>query len=170
LLIFISGGVRSGKSSYGEKLAETLSCGRKIYLATSEAYDEEMENRIHHHKEERKGKGFVTIERKRNISISADELCSTDTVLLDCLGNLLANEMFDGGNPDAIFGDVCRIYDAVENLIIISNDVFSDGCQYSESVVIYIDKLAELHKQIVKEADVAIESIFGNYVCHKGRL
>ena len=170
MLIFISGGVRSGKSSYGEKLAETLSCGRKIYLATSEAYDEEMESRILHHKEQRRGKGFVTIERNRNIGNAAEELNGTDTALLDCLGNLLANEMFGGGDPDAIFGDVCRINDTVENLIIISNDVFSDGCRYSESVMRYIDKLAELHKQIVNEADVAIESIFGNYVYHKGRL
>ena len=138
-----------------------------IYAAV---YDEEMESRILHHKEQRMGKGFVTIERNRNIGNAAEELNGTDTVLLDCLGNLLANEMFGGGDPDAIFGDVCRINDTVENLIIISNDVFSDGCRYSESVMRYIDKLAELHKQIVKEADVAIESIFGNYVYHKGRL
>jgi adenosylcobinamide kinase/adenosylcobinamide-phosphate guanylyltransferase len=170
LLIFVSGGVRSGKSSYGEKLVQNLACGRKIYLATSEPCDDEMKNRIMHHKEQRRDKCFITLEKSRSIGEIAKDLNDSDTVLLDCLGNLLANEMFDGGAIDDIFKDICSINEASANLIVISNDVFSDGCRYSESVVRYVDKLAELHKLIVAEADIAVESIYGNYIFHKGLL
>ena len=170
MLVFISGGVRSGKSSYGETLAAELAGARKIYMATSEPYDDEMRDRIKHHKEQRKGKGFFTIEKSRGIGELTNELEDTDTVLLDCLGNLLANEMFsaDDSNPaNSIFRDISSINNKISNLIIISNDVFSDGCLYSDSVVRYIDELAELHKMIVRISDRAIECSYGNRILHK---
>ncbi len=171
MLVFISGGVRSGKSSYGESLAAEIAKGRKIYLATSEPYDDEMKERIRHHREQRKDKGFITMEKSHEVGEFADELESTDTVLLDCLGNLLANEMF-GENSTlaataAIFHDISMINNKADNLIIISNDIFSDGCQYTDSVMQYIEELAELHKLIVKIADRAIECSVGNRMMHK---
>ena len=174
MLVFISGGVRSGKSSYGESLAAEIDGGRKIYLATSIVYDEEMTRRIEMHREQRSGKGFDTIEKGRNLSEILDKLHEDDTVLLDCLGNLLANEMFGVEKNESakrllekIVNDICKINDRVENLIIISNDVFSDGCMYSDSVVEYIDTLAIIHREIVKIADRAIECVFGNRMTHK---
>jgi len=174
MLIFISGGVRSGKSTLGEKFSHELAKGRKIYLATSIAYDEEMVKRIEIHKAQRLGKGFITIEKSRNIGDVANNFQKDDTILLDCLGNLLANEMFgnetiDHGETitDRIFEAICDIDEKTDNLIIVSNDVFSDGCMYSDSVVKYIDILAELHKKIVSISDEAIECVAGNIVLHK---
>ena len=63
MLLFISGGVRSGKSTLGEKFANELASGNKIYLATSKAYDEEMKQRIYKHQKDRENKGFFTIEK-----------------------------------------------------------------------------------------------------------
>lgn len=174
MLVFISGGVRSGKSTLGEKLTDDSAIGRKVYLATSIANDEEMANRIRLHQEQRKGRGYLTIEKSTGIHEITTDLLPGDTVLLDCLGNLLANEMFIDENTlrtadivDNIFLSIKEINDKVENLIIISNDVFSDGCMYSDSVVEYIDALAALHIRIAGISDKAIECVFGNAVAHK---
>ena len=174
MLVFISGGVRSGKSTLGENLTEKLSDGRKIYLATSIVYDEEMVQRVILHKKQRSGKGYITIEKSTNIGAILVDIRKGDTILLDCLGNLLANEMFSDKTmrekenvAEKIFSDICLINEKAENIIIVSNDVFSDGCMYSDSVISYIDTLALLHRKIVGIADKAIECIAGSQVIHK---
>lgn len=175
MLVFISGGVRSGKSTLGEKFADESASGRKVYLATAEPYDEEMLCRIAIHKKQRKGRGYTTIEKSTDLQEILDDIKNEDTVLLDCLGNLLANEMFKDGNTEGerditekIFESVCAINEKAENLIVISNDVFSDGCIYSDSVIEYIDRLAELHIKIARISQKAIECVAGNRVYHKG--
>lgn len=177
MLVFISGGVRSGKSTFGEGLSGELAKARKIYLATSIAYDDEIFRRIELHREQRHGKGFVTIEKGTRIGDIADILVSSDTVLLDCLGNLLANEMFneestepDDSIADRIFEDIQTINQKAENLIIISNDVFSDGCMYAHSVIEYIDTLAGLHRRIVEISEKAVECVSGSRVLHKNYI
>jgi len=174
MLVFISGGVRSGKSTLGENLTEKLSNSRKIYLATSITYDEEMIQRVILHKKQRSGKGYITIEKSTDIGAILVDIRNGDTILLDCLGNLLANEMFSDkiirekeNIVEKIFSDICLINEKAENTIIISNDVFSDGCMYSDSVISYIDTLALLHRKIVGIADKAIECIAGCQVVHK---
>lgn len=174
MLIFISGGVRSGKSTLGENLTEKLSEVRKVYLATSIAYDEEMIQRIIMHKKQRSGKGYITIEKSTDIGEVLVNIRDGDTILLDCLGNLLANEMYSDKATkeidkvaEKIFSDICRINEKAENLIIVSNDVFSDGCMYSDSVIRYIDTLAWLHRKIVAISDKAIECVAGISAIHK---
>ena len=174
VIIFISGGVRSGKSTLGENLTEKLSEGRKVYLATAIVYDEEMIQRVIMHKKQRSGKGYITIEKSTDIGEILVDIRDGDTILLDCLGNLLANEMFSDkamnkkeNVAEKIFSDMCRISEKAENLIIISNDVFSDGCMYSDSVIRYIDTLAWLQRKIVTISDKAIECIAGISVIHK---
>lgn len=176
MLIFISGGVRSGKSTLGENLTEKLADGRKVYLATSIAHDEEMIKRILLHKQQRSGKGYLTIEKSTNIGEVAFDIKNGDTLLLDCLGNLLANEMFNDKTKKEkenisrkLFSEICLLNEKAEHMIIISNDVFSDGCMYSDSVVEYIDSLAALHIKIAGISDKAIECTAGNYFLHKGR-
>ncbi len=181
MLIFISGGVRSGKSTLGEKLANELADGNKIYLATSKAYDDEMRRRIHRHQADRAQKGFLTIEKSENIGEIVTELNSSDTVLMDCLGNLVANEMFHGDDSDCnpqvkmeiterIYADVIKINAAVKNLIVISNEVFSSGISYDPATEAYIEVLGQLHIKIAAAAQQAIECVFGNTMYHKGEV
>ena len=64
-IIFVSGGCRSGKSSYAEDLALNLD-GPHHYLATAQAFDDEMEDRILRHKKMRWGKGWLSYEESLN--------------------------------------------------------------------------------------------------------
>jgi adenosylcobinamide kinase/adenosylcobinamide-phosphate guanylyltransferase len=181
MLIFISGGVRSGKSALGEKLAAQFASGRKVYLATSEVCDDEMEARVARHRADRAGKGFVTIERCRDIGSASALVEKGDAVLLDCLGALAANEMFAGGPADfdegfkqalagRIFGGIMEIQRAASALVVISNEVFSDGASYEKETADYIDVLGRLHGQLAKAADAAVECACGMHIVHKGGI
>lgn len=175
MFVFISGGVRSGKSKLGEQIANELAKGNKIYLATSKVYDDEMKDRIKRHQENREKKDFITIEKSENISEILNKLNPADTVLMDCLGTLVANEMFgdyEGIYTDElknnvlrkIFSDIILIKNNTENFIIISNEIFSDGITYDLATEVYIEVLGQLHIKIAKVAEKAIECVFGNNI------
>lgn len=177
MLIFISGGVRSGKSTLGEQLANQLATGRKVYLATAKPYDDEMEQRIEKHRKSRENKDFTTIEKSVDIGEIAFE--REDTVLLDCLGALTSNEMFHDYSieyddklaneiTDKIYDDIQKVNQSVRNMIIISNDIFSDGKTYDRATEKYIEVMGNLHIRLAKASQTAIECAYGLYIYHKG--
>lgn len=93
-LIFVTGGARSGKSSFAEGLAGDL--GEKIlYVATSIPFDDEMKDRVRRHRERRPG-SWKTLEAPRDVGsrVSA-EAEGFDGVLIDCVTVMIANIMLD---------------------------------------------------------------------------
>ncbi len=87
---FITGGQRSGKSSFAQKLAEDMS-DSPIYLATARKWDEDFEERIERHQADR-SECWKTIEEEKDFS----KLVLTDkTVLLDCITLWLTNIFHD---------------------------------------------------------------------------
>jgi adenosylcobinamide kinase / adenosylcobinamide-phosphate guanylyltransferase len=90
-IIYVTGGARSGKSSFALQLAEQYSS--RVFLATAEPFDKEMEQRIERHRKERNG-AFLTLEEPVCLERVLQELpAGTDVLLLDCLtvwaGNLM---------------------------------------------------------------------------------
>jgi adenosylcobinamide kinase/adenosylcobinamide-phosphate guanylyltransferase len=92
-IIFVSGGCRSGKSSYAEDLALNLD-GPHHYLATAQAFDDEMEDRILRHKKMRWGKGWISYEESLNPETKIKNI-SNGVVLLDCLTLWISNLMWE---------------------------------------------------------------------------
>lgn len=171
MLQLIYGGSGSGKSEYAESLVMQEEEGKRFYVATMQVYDEESRKRVERHKAMRADKKFDTIECERNI----DKVCQMgitdkDTILLECLSNLVANEMFSTQQqnlPDAkllaehIFQGLCKLHGACKNLIIVSNDIFSDGVTYDHSVEQYIKTLGILHQKLADQADSVTEVVYG---------
>jgi len=93
-IILITGGVRSGKSSFAEKLAGNI--GRKItFIATAQALDEEMTNRITKHQSNRP-KHWETYEEPYQVAQVIQKVGEkTEVVLIDCLTLLVSNLMQD---------------------------------------------------------------------------
>ncbi len=95
MLILVTGGVRSGKSRY--VLARASECrGRKAFIATAEAIDDEMKERIRRHREEREG-SFRTIEEPFDLAGALEQaVADSDVIVIDCLtlwiSNLLSAE------------------------------------------------------------------------------
>lgn len=176
MLVFISGGVRSGKSALGEAYASQLYTRAKVYLATAMVLDDEMKARVEKHQRDRQDKGFATLEYPHHIGGAAKKIPPHATVLLDCLGNLLANELFSEipatesieELPHRILHELEVLEQASEHLIVISNDVFGEGLVLSEQVEAYRQALGTLHCLLAQQAQVVIECVAGIPLYHKG--
>jgi adenosylcobinamide kinase / adenosylcobinamide-phosphate guanylyltransferase len=95
-VIFVTGGSRSGKSDYAMGIANSHG-GRKVYIATATAGDEEMAVRIARHKDAR-GNDWETIEEPLEIQKAFDTIGGRCTVVLDCLTLWLTNLMMEHGD------------------------------------------------------------------------
>ncbi|RKD30588.1 bifunctional adenosylcobinamide kinase/adenosylcobinamide-phosphate guanylyltransferase [Thermohalobacter berrensis] len=96
-IILITGGARSGKSKFAEKI--TKGTGNKItYIATAIPFDEGMKDRIKKHKESRPQE-WNTIEKYKDFKkLDKDEnFIKADTVLLDCITLMVTNILMDSG-------------------------------------------------------------------------
>ena len=174
MIALIIGGSASGKSAISEDLAMRLQGRKRCYLATMEAVDEESVRRISRHRELRKEKGFETVERSRDLLGIQDQLEQFDVVLLECLTNLVANEMFhesaDAMNTVQDLKTALRTLSRTESwLVIVSGDVFGDGGEYGTETSCYQQALGELNSYAASMADVVIEAVCGIRLIHKGK-
>ena len=179
MFVFVSGAVRSGKSEWAEQAAMALSPLRpRVYLATARVLDEEMRRRVERHQAARQGRGFLTIERPRDLEDILPSAPDGATVLLECLGNWTANELFneDGSRADTertvekILGTALNLRDQSANLLIVSNDLFCDGVRYDAGTEAYLRALGALHVLLAGEADAAVECVSGLARMAKGQM
>jgi len=182
-LIFVTGGVRSGKSSFAERLAEqeaVLTGGSLHYLATGVNSDLEMAKRIARHQQERGNSKLVwtTWEQSCRIGTIAPQLLNRPIVLLDCLTTLLNNEFFtrqEEWNTEfqlevekRILLDIDVLKEKCQTLIVVSNELLNEGLLNSELVFIYSRLIGKLHQQIVEKADQAYLIESGMAILMKG--
>lgn len=178
MFIFVSGGARSGKSDWAERAAVALSTDTpRVYLATAQVSDEDMRRRVARHQAARKDRGFLTLERTRDLSGIFPNIPSDATVLLECLPNWLANEMFTGDGSvcdpalleENIFQTALALKERCRHLLIVSDDIFSDGVTYDETTESYRCLLGRLHVRLAGAADAAVECVAGLARCAKGK-
>ncbi len=92
-IIYITGGAKSGKSKFAEKMVEEI--GEKInYIATLTCFDDEMKEKVKIHKDRRNEK-YKTIEAYKNFDIIFENIDEKETILLDCLTNMVSNLIFE---------------------------------------------------------------------------
>jgi adenosylcobinamide kinase/adenosylcobinamide-phosphate guanylyltransferase len=125
-IYFITGGARSGKSAYAEKLALGLG-GKRAYIATAQALDAEMASKIAKHQKDR-GQAWDTYEEP----LAVDELLRKlsgryQAVLLDCLTLWLSNVMAHTGGDGEVISRSEELVDALRAFsgacIVVSNEV-----------------------------------------------
>lgn len=97
-LTFVTGGARSGKSGYAVRLAAAAGT-RVALIATAEARDGEMRERIAAHRAERPA-GWRTIEEPRDLSGALASLASDEFAIVDCLSLWVSNLLEDAGGAD----------------------------------------------------------------------
>ena len=168
MILLVTGGSGCGKSTWAEKLVQTLPMEKRVYVATMQVYDRESELRVERHRKQRADKGFRTVECEKDLANTPIE--DGSIVLLEDLVNLTANEMFDGGDPERIVPALKNLAVRSRHLILVTNDLFSDGITYSPSVQAYLRKLAEINRQAAEMADCAVEVVYSVPVSLKGEL
>ena len=122
------------------------------------------------HRELGRGKGFETLERP--VRVDRAEPGEDATVLLECMSNLMANEMFspdppeekEGGGEEAwrrILRQIEALYSKCRHLVIVTGEVFSDGAAYEEGTLDYIRQLGEVNCRLGRKAEEVWEVVYG---------
>ena len=172
MMILLTGGSACGKSTYAEEICVKASSPR-WYLAAMQPYGEEGRRKVERHRKLRAGKGFETIERYTDYA--SLELPARGTALLECICNLTANEMFDeAGNQsdpyERVMAGVKHLAEQSDLLVVITNDVGSDGICYEEGTRDYIEVLGKINAELAKRADTVIEMVAGIPILWKGEF
>ena len=170
MTVLVIGKPDSGKSALAENISLELSVeGKRIYLATMIPYGDEGKERVQKHRNLREGKGFVTVERARDLSFLPDEAgeiagikAPEATVLLECVANLCANVMFDEKTGQCketdetvetvVTDDILALKTQVKNLVIVTNEFDTDGID-DTGTLRYIKVMSRINNNLKKYAD-----------------
>jgi adenosylcobinamide kinase / adenosylcobinamide-phosphate guanylyltransferase len=160
-ITFITGGTRSGKSSFAQKMAEEQS-SHPIYLATARVWDDDFRRRIERHRSDR-GPQWINMEEEKNLSA-----CKVDgqTVLLDCITLWLTNIFFDNHfDPDQSLKDALAEWDRFVqkemNLIVVSNELGMGVHPVEESARKFADLHGWMNQHIAGQADEVFLMVAG---------
>jgi len=173
-LFYVFGGLFSGKSQAAENLICSFS-GRRLYVATMEKESFYAREKIKKHRVQRQGKGFFTIEEERDLSkVKAQK---EDLVLLEDLGNLLANGLFTKEGlvsfpqkvTEEVFSAIISLKKKCKHLVVVGNDIFHTTEQISPETRCYREALFSLHRQLLSRA-IALEVIYGQILYAKEGL
>ncbi|MDE1206831.1 bifunctional adenosylcobinamide kinase/adenosylcobinamide-phosphate guanylyltransferase [Tenacibaculum larymnensis] len=161
MIYYISGGERSGKSSYAQKLAESLS-KTPIYLATSRIWDEDFKQRVDRHISDRDER-WTTIEEEKWLSKVISE---KQTVVIDCVTLWLTNFFVDTKYDiekalEIAKEEINKLVEIDANIIIISNEIGMGLHANSESGRKFTQLQGWTNQHIAKLADKATFMVSG---------
>ena len=170
MLTLVVGGAASGKSAYAERLVLQTALPR-YYLATMQVWDAECAARVEKHRRMRAEKQFETLECP--LHLGTVHLPARGTALLEDLGNLTANELYDPTGAgeaaaSAILDGLDRLAAQCEHLVVVSNEVFSGGANYAGDSDRYLKALAQVNNALAARADAVVRVVCGIPVYHKG--
>ena len=161
MLTLVLGGAASGKSEYAESLVLKTALPR-YYLATMQVWDAECAARV---------AKFTTVECP--LHLEQVQLPARGTALLEDLGNLTANELYSPGGAGkhaarAVLAGVEAVASQCENLVLVSNEVFSGGADYAGDTDQYLLALARVNNALAARADNVCRVVCGIPVYYKG--
>ena len=149
MFTLVIGGAASGKSEYAEAHVESRA-------------------RIARHQAARAHKRFTTVECYRNLSQLT--VPPDSNVLLECLGNLVANERYGrqgGGVAQAVAGGA-HLLRQCRHVTVVTNEVFSSGEAYQGDTLSYLRDLAWANRTLARRADRVVELVCGLPCVWKG--
>ncbi|MBR0309113.1 MAG: bifunctional adenosylcobinamide kinase/adenosylcobinamide-phosphate guanylyltransferase [Mogibacterium sp.] len=167
MTILIIGFPNSGKSALAEQMAMEMSeAENRIYLATMIPFGNDGKERVKRHRSMRAGKGFLTVEAPFDIretllkALPGTIRIEDSVILLECLSNLAANEMFERRSSESdieqrILADIAGLGRAARDLIIVSNHFENDGT-FDEETLKYAAFMDELNDRLEHIVDRVI--------------
>ena len=185
MMELVTGGSGSGKSAYAEEMLCSLDSfpdsgqgkengiqqdGQRYYIATMPSWDKETEKKIAKHRAMRAGKGFCTLEwytdfEERLERADCPGMEGAD-ILVECLSNLTANEMYmEGGagknTAEAVIRGILCLRDRCRNIVVVTNDVFSESAEDSPEMRMYKETLGRINCALAEVSDRVTEVVCG---------
>ena len=171
--VLVTGGSGNGKSTYAERVACSLGAPL-VYLATMQPYGSDGVERVQRHRVLRADKGFFTVECYGEYGALSLERelhgVRPRTVLLECLGNVVANVQFgvEMGVAQHVRVDVGHVISEVlagvealsgqcDHLVVVTNEVGSDGFTYEEATDTFVRVLGACNCALAACFDAAFE-------------
>ncbi len=161
MISLILGGARSGKSAHAEQLAKDSS-KEVIYIATGEARDEEMRQRIAHHQNSRPS-AWKTIEEPVALASVLEQQAAGHCLLVDCLTLWLSNILFDhhGALQENVFESqkaalLACLPELAADVIFVSNEVGCGVVPMDSMSRRFVDEAGRLHQHLAQRCDRVI--------------
>jgi adenosylcobinamide kinase/adenosylcobinamide-phosphate guanylyltransferase len=157
MVIFITGGARSGKSKFAQNLAEKLD-GKRLFLATANALDEEMSRRIQEHRKQR-GNRWDTLEEPIYLGRALRSASNShEMVLIDCLTLWMSNLLLEYPNQDETVSEIVDdFFLSIDKfggtIIIVSNELGMGIVPENRLARVYRDQLGFLNQRMAGRAD-----------------
>ncbi|MCD8210856.1 MAG: bifunctional adenosylcobinamide kinase/adenosylcobinamide-phosphate guanylyltransferase [Prevotella sp.] len=161
-IILITGGQRSGKSTYAEKMALKLS-SKPMYIATAHIWDEEFQERVLRHKERRKD-AWTLVEEEKNLSKIQ---VSRKVVLIDCLTLWATNfisekENFNVDETLKTLKDELSLFTSQDaTFIFVTNEIGMGGVSINPLQRKFTDLLGWLNQWVASISDEVILMVSG---------
>ena len=168
-LTLVIGGARSGKSRFAEGLALATQRPRR-YIATAQAWDTEMRNRIALHKDQR-GDNWITVEAPLDVAGALEDAQENEVVLLDCATLWLSNHLL--GEADlkvqtAVL--LAAIAACLAPVIVVSNEVGWSIVPDNALARSFRDAQGRLNQDMAAQADLVVAVMAGLPMVLKGNL
>lgn len=163
-ITLVLGGARSGKSAYAQRQAEqaATATGRPpLMIATAEAFDEEMRDRIDRHRTER-GDGWRTLEAPLELAAAVRDLRADDIAVVDCLTLWLSNQMLADRDVSAAVNELALAFSACPAALwVVSNEVGWSLVPDNALGRRFRDEAGRLNQRIASIADSACLIVAG---------
>lgn len=168
-VVLVTGGQRSGKSTYAEQMVLDLGAGEQVvYIATAKIWDEEFAHRVELHKE-RRGSRWINIEEPKFIS---DHNVSGKVVLIDCVTLWSTNFFFDLSQEEGGVTLVEQTLEQIKNefdkfvsqdatFVFVTNEIGLGGVSENKVQRQFTDLLGWTNQYIASQADEVIFMVSG---------
>lgn len=168
----ITGGCKSGKSRYALEMTGNITSDRKVFIATCIPFDDEMEDRIKRHQEER-SKTWHTLEVPVLLSEAISEWSAkSDIILIDCLSLWINNIMLQHSDIEYVSDKIQNLVSSLENsccsVVLVSNEVGSGIVPDNKLARFFRDAAGFANQKIASMADRVIWMVAGIPVVIKG--
>lgn len=166
----VLGGARSGKSRYAEGLVTTGPEASRVYIATAQVWDAEMADRVAHHKRDREGAGWTTVEEPLDLPGTLRRHASADSaVLVDCLTLWLSNLMMAEADVPRAAADLLAALAEVEGrVVLVSNEIGLGIVPDNALARRFRDHAGRLHQDIAALAPRVVFVVAGLPMMLKG--
>jgi adenosylcobinamide kinase/adenosylcobinamide-phosphate guanylyltransferase len=155
-LTLIIGGASSGKSAFAERLV--LQSGlAKVYIATAEAHDAEMEAKISDHRARRLGQGWRTVEAPLDLEPPLSHLRSGEVALVDCVTFWLTNQILDDADVEEEVDVLLTTLGSITcPVVIVTNDVSGGIVPESAMARTFRSAQGRLNQRLAAQADLVV--------------